>query len=381
MRVVFAGGGTGGHVFPGVAVAQAVHRLRPDAEIVFLGTPRPIDREVVPANGYALVEQSVRPIPTRPWHVPGFLWHWFKSKRLAARVLTGATPSGGAGATTAGNGRTVVLGLGGYAAGPAIRVAAARGVPAAILNPDLIPGKANVWATKYVREVYCQWIDSRGRFGRTDNIYETGCPIRADIGRGDRAAAAAEFALDAGKRTLVVTGASQGARTINDALLELAPQLDRSAKAWQVLHLTGRKDFDAFTAALGARRIAWRPVPFTQRMDLVYALADLVIGRAGAGSLAEITAVGVPSILMPYPFHADRHQHHNAETLVRAGAAILVEDRIDVKQNAAALAPALLPLINEPERLTAYRDAARRIGKPDAADTVARRLIALAESN
>lgn len=373
MRVVFAGGGTGGHVFPGVAVAHAVRKLRPDAEIVFLGTPRPIDREVVPANGYRLVEQSVRPIPTRPWHVPGFLWHWFKSKRLARRVLTG--PDEGP------PGSTVVLGLGGYAAGPAIRAAASAGIPSAILNPDLVPGRANVWAEKYVREVYCQWIDSRDRFAGADKVVETGCPIRADICRGDRNAAAAEFGLDAGKRTLVVTGASQGARTINDAVLELGDDLDRFADGWQVLHLTGRREFDGFVGRLAGRKIAWKAVAFTQRMDLVYSLADLVIGRAGAGSLAELTAVGAPSILMPYPFHTDRHQHHNAQTLVKAGAAMLLEDRIDVKQNAAALKPLLIPLMERPDRLAPYRAAALKLGKPDAARRVAERLLKMAERN
>jgi UDP-N-acetylglucosamine--N-acetylmuramyl-(pentapeptide) pyrophosphoryl-undecaprenol N-acetylglucosamine transferase len=286
-----------------------------------------------------------------------------------------------AAATGAGDRHTVVLGLGGYAAGPAIRVAAARGVPAAILNPDLVPGKANVWAAKYVREIYCQWIDSRGRFPTTDKVYETGCPIRTGLVGGDRNAAAAEFGLDAGKRTLVVTGASQGAKTINDALVALGETLDRFAAGWQVLHLTGRSEFESFAPRVRNRRIAYKPVPFTQRMDWVYALADLVIGRAGAGSLAEITAVGVPSILMPYPFHKDRHQLHNAETLVKSGAAILVEDAIDTEKNAAALERVLLPLMQSPELLTPYRDAAGWLGKPDAAERVARRLLALAERN
>jgi UDP-N-acetylglucosamine--N-acetylmuramyl-(pentapeptide) pyrophosphoryl-undecaprenol N-acetylglucosamine transferase len=392
MRLIFAGGGTGGHVFPGLSVAEAVKALRPDAEMVFLATGRPIDREVIPAAGYKLVEQSVRPAPSlrKPWQVPGFLWHWFASKRTASAVIGTPTPEirtptpelgfeGFCPNSPIRGPRPVVLGLGGYAAGPAIRVAAAKGIPAAILNPDVKPGRANAWAERYVREIYCQFRESARHFAGSAKIVETGCPIRSNITQGDRGLAAAEFGLDPAKRTLVVTGASQGSQSINNALGKLGPMLDRFADRWQVLHLTGKQHFEAFAPRTGSRRIAYRAVDFTTRMDLVYAVADLVVSRAGAGTLAELTAVGLPSILLPYPWHADRHQWHNAEVLVKGGAAVLLEDRIDPSANAEALAAPLNDLLQSGGKLDEMAIAARKLGKPAAARLVAERLIALAE--
>lgn len=376
MRVVFAGGGTGGHVFPGLAVAEAVKARRPDAEILFLGTGRPIDREVVPAHGYRLLEQSVRPVPSmrKPWQLPAFLWHWFRSKSLASSAMRESSV-----AAPEAPHPTVVLGLGGYACGPAIRVAASKGIPAAIVNPDLIPGKANLWAEKYVREVYVQFEDSRAHFRSADKVIVTGCPLRGGIAAGDRRAAAAEFGLDPDRLTLLVTGASQGAHSINEALVLLGSRLDGFADRWQVLHLTGRKEFDSVAPRVAGRRIAWKPVAFTQRMEMVYALADLAVGRAGAASLAEFTACGLPSILLPYPYHADQHQRRNAEVLAKAGAAVLVPDRIEPAAVAEDLAGPLLGMMSAPETLAPNREAARRLGRPDAAGTIADRLIALAE--
>lgn len=368
MQAVFAGGGTGGHIYPGLSVAEALRRRRPDVEVVFLATGRPIDREVIPAAGHRLVQQSVRPLPSlrRPWQIPGFLWHWFAGKRLAGSVLRDDA---------------VVLGLGGYAAGPGIRVAVSRGLPTAIVNPDLVPGKANVWAAGKVDEVYCQWPESASHFPDADpsRIIATGCPIRGNITGGDRAAAAAEFGLDAGRRTLVVTGASQGSKSVNEAVLALGGLLDRHAGDWQVLHLTGRGDHDAVAPRWAGRRIAVRTVPFTGRMDLVYALADLVISRAGAGTLAELTAVGRASILMPYPHHGDQHQRRNAEVLAARGAAVVQTDHIDPAANAAGLGPVLERLMAAPAEVAGMAEAARSIGKPDAADRVAERLITLWE--
>lgn len=179
---VFAGGGTGGHLFPGLAVADALRRMEPDAAVTFFTTTRPLDRQLLGQTPYSQIEQSVRPVPSRPWRLPGFWWAWRRSV-AAARAFLRERPT------------RAVLGLGGYAAGPAVVAARGLGIRTAILNPDAIPGRANRYLARHADLVVLQWDVSRDRFPPGTDCRTFGCPIRADFAGAERAAGRRHFDL------------------------------------------------------------------------------------------------------------------------------------------------------------------------------------------
>jgi UDP-N-acetylglucosamine--N-acetylmuramyl-(pentapeptide) pyrophosphoryl-undecaprenol N-acetylglucosamine transferase len=229
--------------------------------------------------------------------------------------------------------------------------------------------------------VCCQFEQTAGYVdaGLRAKLTVTGCPIRSDIRRlGARSEAAARLGLAPGLSTLVVTGASLGAQTVNEAVLAMLGEM--TVRGWQILHLSGRDH--AASVRTGYGKIATRAVvvDFTPAMADVWAVADLAISRSGASSCAELTACGVPSILLPYPFHKDMHQRANAQVLVEAGAAVLVDDVKDAQKNAKALRPVIEPLLYDAERRRAMSEAARKLGKPDAAENVARTITELIAS-
>ncbi len=359
MTILFAGGGTGGHLYPGVAVADALRHRLPDARATFLCTERPIDRVILEPTGYAFVPQPIVPPRTSIGGLLRFWKGWRETKDLIGRVLDERRPA-------------AVVGLGGYAAGVAVKVAAGRGVPAVLLNPDVIPGKANLFLMRYAAAVCCQFDQTADHVAAEHRakLRTTGCPIRADIvNRPDRPAALARLGLDAGLSTLVVTGASLGAQSVNEAITTLLAGLPLAG--WQVLHLAGRDHAAAVRA--GYERLPGvrsHVVDFTPAMADVWAAADLCVSRSGASSCAELTAAGVPSVLMPYPYHKDMHQRANAAVLADAGAAVLVDDARDAAANADRLRPVLASLTADAGKRLDMATAARGLGRPDAAAAV-----------
>jgi len=364
---VFAGGGSGGHLYPTLAVADAIRALLPNARFVFFGTNRAIDASVLAPYGGQLVRQRVRPMPRRPWHVPGFVTGWFSSTRLCRRFLREHRP-------------IVVLGSGGFAAAPPILEAARAAIPTALLNPDALPGKANRLLGSRVDAVFVQWPETADAFNGRTSVHVTGCPVRPEFKQVRRDQGLEHFGLDPDKNVLLVTGASQGARSINRAMTAAAAELAHNGiwDHWQLLHLTGSRDQSPAAEAYRARGITFRVVDFTRHMALALATADLILSRAGASTLAEITALGRPSLLMPYPHHRDQHQVANARVLVKLGAARMLLDRVEPRRNLPALAEQLSRLMNDEAGRTRMADAARRAGTTNAAATVAQHLLALA---
>lgn len=350
---IFAGGGTGGHLYPGLAVAERLCELRPGAKIVFACSDRAIDRRVLDPTPYAVVPQPVRPLPhnLRGWG--GFLRAWFASSRQARQMVADLRPA-------------AVLGLGGFAAGPVTAAAAGRAVPTALLNPDAVPGKANKLLARRVDAIFTQFDQTARHFPAAlrPRLQAVGCPLRSFLLKGDRAEAVRQFGLDASRRTLVVNGGSLGAASINDAVAMLADEL-AAAEGWQVLHVTGPRK------AAPAGRANFHVLEYCHRMDLAYAAADLIVGRGGAGTVAEVAATGTPAIILPYPYHKDQQQRLNAVELVGAGGAILCEDAIAPAANAARLREIVLPLMRSPGRLAEMRAAALGVARPIAADIVA----------
>ncbi len=368
--LALAGGGTGGHLYPALAVAEALGKLVPGLRLILFGTHKDLDGRAIGAYGGRLVRQSVRPLPRWPWQVPGFLLTWRASTKRCREVLRRDRP-------------LAVLGTGGYASGPAICEAARAQIPTALLNPDAVPGRANHYLGRRVDAVFAQWQGTVAHFNGHARVCVTGCPVRPEFKTADRTQGIRHFGLDPDRKLLLVTGASQGARSVNLAMLAAMPELARWGvwERWQLLHLTGTNDEAAMTAEYRRWNLPVRVVGFTKHMAIALAAADLVLSRAGASTLAEITALARPSVLMPYPHHRDQHQAANARELAKLGAARIVPDRIDPRQNGPVVAQVLHRLMTDGAELEQLSAAARRVGTTDAAATVARRLLELARPN
>ncbi len=362
--LVIAGGGTGGHLYPGLAVAESLQTMQPDFKVIVFGTPRPIDKKLTDARGYGLVAQEVRPFPKKPLEYFGFYRAWARSVRQAKALFRERRPA-------------VVLGLGGYAAGPPIIAASKLGIPTALFNPDAIPGVANRKLAKHADRIFVQWHETAEHFDHSPKVHGTGCPIRSDFSRVDRETAIQRLKLDPQKKTLLITGASQGAHTINMAAVELIDFWQEHGD-WQLIHITGPGDLKMCRTRYAEADLPVLTLAFTEHMPLCMAAADLIISRAGASTLAEIAAMGRASILMPYPFDRKKHQLANARILVDANAAALVEDMIHTKKNAKDLRKELMSLMQAEHRRVAMAQTAGAMGRHDAALVIAEQLLALA---
>jgi len=363
---VIAGGGTGGHLYPGLAVAESVLSFQPDFQVTVFGTSRAIDRKLTEARGYELVAQEVQAFPARPWHWPAFLAAWFRSVKAARERFEQRRPA-------------MVLGLGGYAAGPPVTAAAKMGIPSAIFNPDAVPGRANRRLGPRVDRIFVQWDRTAEHFRGAKTVVCSGCPIRPAFAAATREQACASLKLDPDRPTVLITGASQGAHSINAAMMQIV-DLWRVATDWQIIHLTGPSDLEACRKQYKAEGVDARVYGYTEHMALCMAASDLVVSRAGASTLAEITAMSLPSILMPYPFDRKKHQLTNAKVLVDEGAAILVEDTNDPTSNADRLRGELRDLMRSDESRRRMARAAGAIGRTDAAEVIAEQLLAMARS-
>ena len=365
-RVFLAGGGTGGHLYPGLAVAEALRRRDPDGAVAFSCTHKPIDRTILNACPYPVTELVTRPFrPKAPWTWPRFVLGLGHAGNQARRRLREFCPD-------------VVVGLGGFGGYAPVRVGQKYRIPTGVLNPDIVPGRANRRLFDRADRVFCQFEETVRVVG--DRARLTGCPVRPSllgVGRQDGLAA---FDLTPDRRTLLVTGASLGARTVNHAVLAMLRERGLP-DGWQVLHLTGHGEYDAVAAAYADLAVPATVRAYADQMGLAYAAADLAVARAGASTVAELLATGVPTVFMPYPFHRDRHQLQQARVVEAAGAAVVVEDRpADPSGTADRLAETVWAVATDDARRDRIRKAARSTGRPDAADAVAAEVLALAEA-
>lgn len=356
---IFAGGGTGGHLYPGLAVAQELVRLVPSAKIVFACSNREIDRRILDPLPYAVVPQPIRPLPggARGWLK--FARAYFATASQAKDMIRDLKPA-------------AVLGLGGFAAGPLVRQAAKHQVPSALLNPDAVPGKANRLLARSVAVIFTQFEQTTACFAAAARakVRVAGCPIRTSLLGASKDEARAFFTLRPDRKTLLVFGASLGAASINDAMVSLAGDLKQLA-AWQVLHVTGAGKGGGVEQAYQAAGVEARCLEYCDRMDLALAAADLALCRSGASTVAELAATGTPSVLMPYPYHKDQQQTLNARNLCSCGAATLCEDAKAAGENVRRLRQTVLPLLGNDAALATMRTAAAKAGKPGAATEVA----------
>lgn len=360
---IFAGGGSGGHLYPGLAVAEHVLLVRPEAKIVFACSNRPIDREVLEPFRHAIIPQPIRPLPGGPGAVVAFMAAWFASKSQARSMIRDLRP-------------VAVLGLGGFAAAPIIHAASAAGVPTALLNPDAVPGRANRHLAGRADAIFTQFPSTTECFSSRvgSKIRTVGCPVRASLthgnGKDKRAEAIDHFGLHADRRTLLVSGGSLGAAAINGAMVALAASetFGELAGQWQILHVCGH----AKTAPAPHPKMETVRIEYCDRMDLALAAADLAVCRGGASTVAELAVTDTPAVIVPYPHHRDRQQFLNAQPLVAAGGAVICEEAGGVSRDVSVLRDALLPILSDHAALEAMRSALASLSRPAAAGHVAR---------
>jgi len=357
---IFAGGGTGGHLMPALAVAEKLAALRADARVVFACADRDIDRRILSATPYAFTPQPVRPMPrgARGWGA--FLRRWSASRRLARRLVRDLQPA-------------AVFGLGGFAAAPVVLAAAAAGVRAGLLSIDALPGLANRRLAGKVDVIFAQFAETVAAYGRhAGKVRVVGCPVRTELTEASPDEARKAFGLRDDRKTLLIVAGSLGAVNISQAVGRFRDDLELLAPEWQVLHVAGPGNLDRVQAIWAGSRVVHVVMEFCDRMDLAYAAADLVLCRAGAATIGELRATATPAVLMPYPYHRDRHQDRNAAALVAAGAAVVVKDTGNWVGNVSGLCSELLPILRREERLGALSEAAAGGTRTDAVEEIAR---------
>ena len=343
--VLVAAGGTGGHLFPGLAVADELRRRDPARRVLFVGTPRGLESRLVPRAGYPLAL-----LPILPLNGVGLLrmlkgllalpWALLKAAALVLRERPAA-----------------VLGVGGYAGGPLVLVAALLGVRTVILEPNARPGFTNRVLRPFVSRAACAWEPAQALFGAKGVL--TGNPVRADF------AALPGPARPQAPPALLVFGGSQGSRVLNEAMVAALPALPRELR---LVHQTGPAMLEDVRAAYAAAGRTGEVEPFLDDMPRRFAQADVVLCRSGATTCAELAVAGKPAVLVPFAAAADDHQRVNARALEAAGGAVVIEER---ELPGGRLAATLGELVAQPDRLVAMAAAARRLGRPDAAARVA----------
>jgi UDP-N-acetylglucosamine--N-acetylmuramyl-(pentapeptide) pyrophosphoryl-undecaprenol N-acetylglucosamine transferase len=359
LRVVIAGGGTGGHLYPGIAVARELLRRRPDARITFAGTARGIESRVIPKERFEL--DTLRSAGLKGTSLAR------RARGLLLVPLSGID----AWAILSRRAPDLVIGVGGYSSGPVVLMAALRRIPTLLLEQNAAPGLTNRLLARVVSAAAVTFESTVSYFGRRAIV--AGNPVRSEFLADDPVPSARA----PGPPRVLIFGGSQGAHAINVAMVEAAAQLAAYPGGLAVTHQTGERDLELVRDGYRRAGIEARVEPFLYAMDREIKGADLIVCRAGATTLAELTAAGRPAILVPLPTATDDHQRKNAEVLVEAGAAELVDQR---SMTGAVLAQRIAALLGDRARLTSMSAAARRLARPDAARIIADKALELAEA-
>ncbi|MFY9609914.1 MAG: undecaprenyldiphospho-muramoylpentapeptide beta-N-acetylglucosaminyltransferase [Blastocatellia bacterium] len=343
MRVIIAAGGTGGHIYPGVAIAREFRRRDPQTEILFVGTARGLESKIVPREGFALemievgalkgvsVFQRIKSLVQLPLSFVATL-----------RILGRFKPQ-------------VVIGVGGYSSGPTLLMAALTRVPTMVVEPNAMPGFTNRVLARFVDAAALSFEDAIKYFGKRGVV--TGNPVRGDFSNLKK--------RERGERlNILIFGGSQGSRAINTAMTGALSQLQRERERLAITHQTGEQDFEMVKRGYQEAGFEADVRPFIHEMAAQFERADVLICRAGATTAAEVAAAGKAAIFVPFPFATDDHQRKNAEAFERAGAARMI---LQKELTPGRLAQELTRLIEHPEEIDRMEEASHRLGKPDSA--------------
>lgn len=354
LKVIVSGGGTGGHIFPAVSIANEIRDRYPDADILFVGALGKMEMERVPAAGYKIVGLPVMGFPRKPSvRMITFFWKLFQSMRKANKVISDFRPD-------------VAIGVGGFASGPVLKAAVRKNVPAVLQEQNSYAGVTNKLLAAKVKKI-CVAYPNMERYFPAEKIVMTGNPIRKNLLEpiADKTEAYRHFNLNADQPVVLIVGGSLGARTLNESVMANIDLIRRSDV--QIVWQTGSYYYKEMLQRLGAECPSnLHPMEFVSRMDMAYAIADVVISRAGAGTISELCLLGKPAVLVPSPNVAEDHQTKNAMALVENQAALLIKDANSKNE----LIKETFKLLGDKQRLHSLSENIRKLGRPNAAKEI-----------
>jgi UDP-N-acetylglucosamine--N-acetylmuramyl-(pentapeptide) pyrophosphoryl-undecaprenol N-acetylglucosamine transferase len=364
---MMSGGGTGGHIYPAITIARAIKESIKSCEIVFVGTKDGLEADIIPKEGFEIQFIDVRGFERRLSvknvqtiiKTVGSIWN-------SRKIIQNFKPD-------------IVIGTGGYVCGPVLLSASLMGIPTMIQEQNVIPGITNKILSRFVDKIALGYEEAGKYFANQNKLFTSGNPIRQEVMSVNREEGITALGLDPAKRTILVSGGSRGARSINRAILEVHQHFAGS-KEIQLLHVTGQSEYNGIVGNLEQCGIDSTTAgniiikPYLYNMPEALAAADLAIFRAGALGLAELTAKGIPSILIPYPYAAENHQEFNARVMERQGAAIVIRD---TELNGNGLLKAIQELVSNPQKINAMAVASKKIGRPDAAECIVQMALSL----
>lgn len=355
MRVIVTGGGTGGHIYPALAIARGLLDRDSTTKILYVGTREGMEARLVPSNGLEFAGVSGQGLPRKV----GLEMLKVAGKSLRAlwetkEILRRFHPD-------------LVIGTGGYVSGPVVLTAALFGVPTLLHEQNAFPGITNKILARIVRRVMVTFPESIQHFGANKKIVRVGLPVRSEIGQFSKVEGAKHFGLRPVNKTILVTGGSRGARTLNQAMITVLKKLAMRPEI-QVIWATGKETYQETIEGLKREIVAWerpqwRIIDYLEDIPQALACADLCIGRAGAASLAEIAIAGKASILVPYPHAAENHQEHNAQAVAKGGAARII---LDADLDGEKLWQMIDELISDSSLIKSMSDAAQELAQPEA---------------
>lgn len=367
-RVIISGGGTGGHIYPAITIARAIADIEP-TEFLYVGSKIGLENTLIPNEGIPFVTIDVRGLERKiSFRNLVTLGKTAGSLLRAEQIIHKFKPD-------------VVIGTGGFVCGPVLLAASLSGIPTLVQEQNVIPGVTNTILSRFVKCVALGYEEAANRFKRKDILVYTGNPVRKDILTGTRDHGRALLGLDPDKFTLLVAGGSRGARSINNAMIEVHRYF-RDSRDIQILHVTGDHEYDRVVGQLegidgkGRYGEGSHIIPYLHHMPEALAAADLAVYRAGAVGLAELTVRGLPAILIPYPYAAEDHQRYNAQALVMCGAAKMILDKMLTGRE---LLEEIVHLKNDPEALKRMARASKSKGRPQAAHDIAELALSIAK--
>ena len=364
MNIVISGGGTGGHIYPALALIHEIKRHEPDSRVLYIGTERGLEANLVPKEG----------VPFESVYITGFkrslsfenvktIMRFLKATSHAKKLIRDFNPD-------------VVVGTGGYVCGPVVYAGHSLGIPALIHEQNVIPGLTNKFLSRYTERIAVTFEGSAPYFPAGKTVV-TGNPRASEVVRADGKAGLASLGVPDGKKYVLIVGGSRGAKAINEAVIKMVPQLC-DYRGYHIIYVTGDVHYEATMKAIGDVPPNMTVRPFIYNMPEVLAGVDLIVNRAGASFLAEITALGLPSILIPSPYVTNNHQEKNGRWLEEQGAARVI---LESDLNGSALMEAIDGILKDQNIAKSMSLASRSLGVPDAATLVYQELKAIMEGS
>lgn len=361
MRVILSGGGTGGHIYPAITISRAIEEKYETCEVLFVGTKKGLEADIIPKEGYKFSTINIQGFERKlTLQNVSTLFQSLTSVWQSQKIIRKFKPD-------------IVIGTGGYVCGPVLLAASLLSVPTMIQEQNVIPGITNRILARFVKKIALGYANAANYFSHKEKTIYTGNPIRSEVISASREEGINALGLDPKKRTILISGGSRGARSINQAMIEVIKHFAGQNNV-QLLHVTGQNEYNGIVGKLKQAGIDASSTgnisikPYLYNMPLALAAADLAIFRAGAIGLAELTARGIPSILVPYPYAAENHQEHNAMVMKKHGAAEVI---LDKELSGSKLLQLVKNLIYDHSKLEKMALASKELGRPQAAQHIA----------